>query len=195
MKKLILIFLLILAAILLFLYASYDSGKNDLEGRLAKWEVGINAMGIMLTDFSESSMGGLVKETLEAKSDSASSGGEDVILQMTKVTSAATQKYIDDKKFLLESLFLPTTSPYPGVITNIRECPEEFKPKMQEVQDGAIYVLLAGSRFNYGVCAQDLVEYYSAYGIFDCKEKGIFEVRVFSKTDEAPQNIAQSFEC
>jgi len=195
MKKIILISMLVLGAVLLFRYIPHSFSGDDLEKRLKEWGVGINAVGFTVTDFSESSMGGLAKETLEAKSYLAAAGGEDVILQMTKITTPAPQKYIDDKKFLLESLFLPTTSPYPGVITNIRECPEEFKPKVHYHENGSIYTLFAGARFNYGVCAQDLVEYYSAYGILDCKEKGTFEVRVFSKSEDLPETIAQSFKC
>ena len=55
--------------------------------------------------------------------------------------------------------------------------------------------LFAGARLNYGVCAQDLVEYYSTYGSFECKEKGIFGVRLFSKTEEQLQPFIESFAC
>lgn len=185
---LILVFTLVSAAVLFSGYISYNLNQDDVGGYLQRWNVSINAVGMQLTDFSESHSGGLTKETLEAK-------GRDMVLKMTKVDTNAPKKYIDDKKFLLESLFLPTTSPYPGVITNVRECPEEFKPKVREKEQGIIYTLFAGARFNYGVCAKDLVEYYSLYGIFDCGEKGIFEVRLFSKQEENPGTLVGSFRC
>lgn len=64
--------------------------------------------------------------------------------------------------FLLESLFSPTDSPYPEVLTNVIQCPEECKPKTKETENGIIYTLFAGDRFTYGICAQDLVAYYSS---------------------------------
>ena len=200
MKFFFLIIGFIAAGTLAFQYLIRSDEAKDLGARLANWGVAMNVEGFQLPDFSQTSTGGLEKETLEAesnKSDLANSavGGEDTVLQMTRVRTEAPQKYINDKKFLLESLFLPTTSPYPGTITNVSECPEDFRPREQTHENGSIYTLFAGGRLNYGVCAQDLVEYYSAYGIFDCKEKGIFEVRVFSKNEDLSGTIAQSFTC
>ena len=207
MQKIVPIFIVgIIVAIVWFVYsATRNSIEDNLPKRLDVWGVSINQAGFLLTNFSETSSGGLAKETLEAEFGLAGAQGEKVILKITRVQTAAPQKYIDDKKFLLESLFLPTTSPYPGVITNIRECPNEFKPIVQETQQGTIYTLFAGARFNYGVCAKDLVEYYSMYGIFDClptgdlpqgdKEKGIFEIRLFSKAPEQLQPLIESFAC
>jgi len=187
-KKAILIITLLFAAILLFRLVPQDPNQGGVAERLQKWNVSMHAPDFALVDFIENRSGGVAKATVEAE-------GEDTILKITRIKTDAPQKYIDDKKFLLESLFLPTTSPYPGVITNIRECPEEFKPTVQTMEQGLIYTLFAGPRFNYGVCAQDLVEYYSAYGIFDCKEKGVFEVRVFSKVKENVQPFVGSFTC
>lgn len=189
-KKVVLMVLFVVVTILVFGYIMYRSDGDNLEKHFKEWKVSISTTGFKLTDFSESGSGGLAKEMIEAE-------GKSTVLKMTKIDTVAPQKYIEDKKFLLESLFLPTTSPYPGVITNIRECPEEFKPKVKDTENGTIYMLFAGARFNYGVCAQDLVEYSSIYGIFDCKEKGIFEVRVFSKTKtkEGLQPFIGSFSC
>ena len=196
MKRIILVVIFVLATVLFLHYApgSFETISN-IEKHLVKWKVRIDTGGFLLTNFSESNSGGLARETLEAEFALAGTQGGKVILKMTRIQTAASQKYMDDKKFLLESLFLPTTSPYPGVITNIRECPDEFKPTVEEVEQRIIYTLFAGSRFNYGVCAKDLVEYYSAFGIFDCKEKGIFEVRIFSKTKEQIQPFIGSFSC
>jgi hypothetical protein len=142
----------------------------------------------VFTGFAESKAGGVAKETLEAKEG-------DTILKVTKIKTDAPQKYVNDKKFLLESLFSPTTSPYPGFITNVVVCPEEFKPTMKDAENGTIYTLFAGDRFTYGICAQDLVAYDSVYGVFDCKEKGIFEVQLFAKTKEGLEPRIESFAC
>jgi len=162
--------------------------KEDVAVHLAKWQVGFNSAGFTLTDFSKIGEGTLTKETLEAQDDNT-------ILKMTKTKTNAPAKYVGDKKFLLESLFSPTDSPYPEVITNVIECPEEFKPKVKELEQGTIYTLFAGDRFTYGICAKDLVAYYSSYGIFDCEEKGIFEVQLFAKTKEGLEPRIESFAC
>jgi hypothetical protein len=121
-------------------------------------------------------------------------GDTQIFIDRTKINDH--KKYINDKKFLFESLFLPTTSPYPEVITNIIECPSEFKPKVRNINNGAVYSLFAGERFNYGICVKDLVMYQSEYGIFDCKGKGIFEIRVFSNSNkEKIKQILESFKC
>lgn len=203
MRKIILIFIAVVMTFLLFRFAGLVPSEfegpafpqSGLSERLRKWNVTIDVDDFELTDFSQSSNGGLSKEYVEAEVSPARAEGGKRTLQMTKITTSAPQKYIADKKFLLESLFLPTTSPYPGVITNIRECPKEFTPSEQTHESGTIYTLYAGSRLNYGVCAQDLVQYHSGYGIFDCKDKGVFEVRLFSKTEEGVQQLIQSFSC
>jgi len=187
-RKVLLVLFLAFIAILVFRSASHPLEKEDVAAHLAKWQVSLESAGFTLTDFSKISEGTLTKETLRAE-------GGNMILRMTKIYAAAPQKYIEDKKFLLESLFSPTDSPYPEVITNIIECPEEFKPKVKELEQGTIYTLFAGDRFTYGICAKDLVAYYSSYGIFDCKEKGIFEVQLFAKTKQGLEPRIESFAC
>jgi hypothetical protein len=170
-------------------YSYFNARSNtDVAGRVKKWGVRVDLAQFALADFSREETKTLAKEELAAEL------GETTV-KLTKIETEAPQKYIQDKKFLLESLFAPTASPYPGVITNVIECPEEFKPKVAEVQNGTMYTLFAGERFNYGVCAKDLVAYYSAFGIFDCKEKGVFEIRAFSNDSREPETIVRSFAC
>ena len=188
MKNFILVFVLAVAVILLLLFVPQRAKQGDVAGYLKKWNVSIPAVDFELVTFAESKTGGVAKETLEAKEG-------DTILKMTRVKTEAPQKYIEDKKFLLKSLFSPTDSPYPEVITNVIECPEEFKPKVKELEQGTIYTLFAGDRFTYGICSKDLVAYYSSYGIFDCKEKGIFEVQLFAKTKQELEPAIESFVC
>ena len=178
----ILIFILLVVALLIFL-------NNNLSARLLWWGISLDVSNFKLLSFSKDETRVSKVEKLEAIS-----GTEKVFIDKTEIEDH--KKYIEDKKFLLESLFLPTTSPYPEVITNIIECPDEFKPKVRNVDNGTVYTLYGGERFNYGVCSRDLVKYDSAYGIFDCKDKGIFEVRVFSKDDKKRiKQIIESFKC
>ena len=187
MKKLfgfgILLVGLILIISLIFFY-------QGLSGHLLKWGVNVDISGFKLLSFSKDKTSFSKAEKLEAVSDNDTTR---VFIDRTEINSH--RKYIEDKRFLVNSLFLPTTSPYPEVITNVIECPNEFKPKEKVIGNGVVYTLFAGERFNYGICSQDLIKYQSVYGIFDCKDKGIFEIRIFSTDDKKIEEIIQSFKC
>ena len=159
-----------------------------ISGHLSRWRISLNLSEFKLSSFTKDKISTSKVEKLEAIS-----GTTKVFIDKTEIEDH--KKYIEDKKFLLESLFLPTTSPYPEVITNIIECPDEFKPRVRETNNGVVYTLFAGERFNYGVCSHDLVKYHSGYGIFDCKDKGIFEIRVFSDGNNEIERIMNSFKC
>lgn len=181
----ILIFLCILLLLAVYIfYLKEDKAAQYPE----KWGISVNLEGFSFKDFSSDEAEGITREMLDMQR-------EDALVKITRTKTASPQKYIEDRGFLFNSMFLPTTSPYPGMITNVIECPEEFLPGMKEVESGTIYTLFAGDRFNYGVCASDMIAYFSAYGIFDCRGKGIFEVRVFSENEEEVENIINSFHC
>ncbi len=182
-KKLLVFILLIFLVILGIMFRS-----SNLESRLKGWGISLDIYNFKLLSFTKDKTSFSKVEKLEG------------IFSETKLFIDKTEiedhkKFINDKKFLLESLFLPTTSPYPEVITNIIECPDEFKPKVKMVYNGTIYSLFAGERFNYGICAKDLVKYYSEYGIFDCGTKGVFEIRLFSDDNNKIESIMRSFKC
>ena len=108
------------------------------------------------------------------------------------------ERFVADRSHLLESLFEPTTSPYPEVITNVIVCPSQFKPTKETVPNGVMYRLFAGERLNYGVCDASLVYYNSTYGIFNCGAKGVFELQAFNllrASDAGRQEWVTSFHC
>lgn len=179
--------ILVLFVIFILVVSLIVYGRS-LSGRIYGWGISLNLSGFELKNFSKDKTSFSSVDKLEALNDTVR-----VFIDRTKISDH--KKYIDDRKFLLESLFLPTTSPYPEVITNIIECPNEFKPKEENVSNGVIYTIFAGERFNYGVCAKDLVKYNSKFGIFDCKEKGIFEIRIFSDGHNKIERIINSFKC
>lgn len=153
------------------------------------WRVGLDVSSFRLLSFSRETTITSKVERLEAVSGTTQ-------LKIDKINIEDHKKYIKDKQFVLESLFLPITSPYPEVITNIVECPDEFKPKVRKTNNGWVYTLFANERLSFGVCSKDLIKYDSEYGIFDCKNKGIFEIRVFSDDDkERIKQIIESFKC
>lgn len=178
---------LVLFLISLWLLIFY-LGQDKLTRSLSFWRVSIKLNNFsFVSKSSEKSVFSKI-EQLEAKKDQT-------IVKLTKTEVEDHKKFIEDRKFLLDSLFLPTNSPYPEVITNTLECSNEFKPTVDTISDGVIYTLFAGERLNYGICSSDLIKYFSSYGIFDCKDKGVFEVRVYSKENGEPKTIIQSFRC
>lgn len=174
--------------LMLFIVVSLMLFSKSLSGRIAWWGIDLDVSGLRLVSFSKDQTSFSEVEKLEAVS-----GTTKIFIDRTEIEDH--KKYIEDKKFLLTSLFEPTTSPYPEVITNTIECASEFKPKARNVGNDIVFTLFAGERYNYGVCALDLVKYQSLYGIFDCKDKGIFEIRIFSTFREILKRIIGSFKC
>ncbi len=148
----------------------------------------MNISRFKLINFSNEKNRTSLSQTLEVKKD-------DIIIKLTKTVIDDHQKIISDRKFLLNLLFMPTISPYPQEITQVIECPKEFKPKSEIIKDGEVFTLFAGERFNFGICSQDLVKYSAVYGIFDCGEKGVFEIWLYGKNENDLTALAKSFSC
>ena len=166
-KKLFVLILLIFLVILWLMFRS-----SNLESRLKGWGISLDTSSFSLVSLDKDERIVSKVEKLEAVF-----GTTKVFIDRIEIEDH--RKYIEDKKFLLESLFLPTTSPYPEVITNIIECPSEFKPKVRATNNGVVYALFANERLSFGVCSKDLVKYYSEYGIFDCGAKGVLKFAYF----------------
>lgn len=184
MKKIIILAAFLIGSIILInLFL-----KNTLQGRLWSFGITINLSGFKLTNFTKDETRIIKSQALEARKD-------DVFIKITKSVTENHQKLIDDRIYLLNSLFVPTTSPYPEVITNIIECPYEFKPKAEKVTHGTIFTLFAGERYNFGICTYDLIKYKAIYGIFDCDKKGVFEVILFGQNADNLNSTVKSFYC
>lgn len=184
MSKKILLIALLIISLTGFLLINNDPLKNHLNSWKIKMDLGEAKLVNTTTDKTRTYQ----TDTLEAK-------GGDMTIKIAKTETEDHQKFIHDRKFSLNSLFIPTTSPYPEVITNIIECDGEFKPKSQRLGKGEIFTLFAGERFNFGICTSDLVKYSAIYGIFDCGQKGIIEIWLFRKGGENLQPLAKTFSC
>ena len=187
MKKYLIVLVVIFLLVSISFYGTSIFNKDSIEKYVKDWQISIDVSGFVFEDFFNEKTKFFEKGKLEAKR-----GG--TIIRITKVATGSPRKYVEDKKFLLESLFSQTAAPYPGVITNVIECPEEFKPKIVTIQNGTIYTLFAGERFTYGICTQDLIAYYSAYGIFECGSN-VFEVSIFSEKEQEIEHVVESFRC
>ena len=174
--------------LLLLIGIFFVQRNTTLQGRLQEWGIRMDLPGFQMTNFSTEKTKAVQEENLEARK------GE-VIVRLTKSTVENNKKLIDDRVYLLESLFVPTTSPYPEVLSNNITCPEEFRPREEKVENGSVFTLFAGERFNFGICSQDLVKYKAVYGIFDCGDKGVFEVKLFGQNLSEMKTTAASFSC
>jgi hypothetical protein len=183
MKKLF--FIIVLLGVFIYFVINFFSSA---EGKLFIWGIDLDIAGFELNSKTQQSNKSAQRESLELKLDNS-------MIRIQKNIVEDGKKLIGDRISVLNSLFTPTTSPYPEVITNTIECSGEFKPKEKDVKYGKIFTLFAGDRYNYGVCVKDLIKYNSQYGIFDCKEKGIFEILIFSRDNKKIDQIMQSFSC
>ena len=93
--------------------------------------------------------------------------------------------YISDKIVLINSLFREINSPYPGQLSNRIECPEEFKPLKISNYPFDYYVIYASSRYTYGVCSSELIEYRGIlYFLYCDKPKNLYQIKLFIPIDQ-----------
>lgn len=93
-------------------------------------------------------------------------------------------RYIEERKDMIESLYKRIPSPYPGMISKVIECSDEFKPKVVyleiEEKNTPVYILYSTPRFTYGACVEDLIKYRGALTfIYREKEKTLYRIDLF----------------
>lgn len=93
-------------------------------------------------------------------------------------------RYIDEKKYVIGSLYKRIPSAYPGMISNIIECPDKFKPEVVvleiENKDVEVYILYSTSRCTYGACVDELIKYRGVLVfIYSESKKTLYQVEIF----------------
>jgi hypothetical protein len=101
------------------------------------------------------------------------------------ISDSMSSIMIDDKKFLIENLFITQPSPYPDAVSNQVECPARLKPAPFDSIYGNIRIfsfrLYANDRYVYGECTDDVIIYTSAYILaYNIKEKTLTEIKYFT---------------
>jgi len=126
------------------------------------------------------------------------------IRRFSNVDRKTSESYVKDRFLELNSLFTSVSSPYFGVITQTIECPDEFKPKINEAITSdqnkvTYYILYANERFTYGICSKDLVKYKTLFTFIYCSDKkDLYQFEIFSLPDEPDGNLVKiisSFKC
>jgi len=120
-----------------------------------------------------------------SKTAFASKNSEVLKIEIIKDLDAdEAEKYVRDRKFLINSIFEPVASPYPEAITNIIDCPDKFKPEIKKIKidnfETAYYNIFATDRLTYGACSDDLIAYQTILTWVYCKKnENLFQIELF----------------
>ena len=107
--------------------------------------------------------------------------------------------YFNDKKLYIESNYVKSLSPYPEVITNSIECPEEFKPKLTEYESEEMkllaYDFLTNDRFTYGVCSDDLTTHKAqSISVYCIKSKELYNMELSVPINGSENNLNMKYD-
>jgi len=127
---------------------------------------------------------------IEAKKDS-------IIIRIKSIKSIgkeASEEYKNYQLKMINSVFEPIKSPYPGRITREIVCPEELKPIEVNTADfnSAYYLLYSTDRHSYGACSWDSVKYRVIFLFRYCeKNKELYQVELFIPIGEFNDNYTK----
>ena len=95
------------------------------------------------------------------------------------------EKHFEKMGLLLDNLYQPHGSPYPGQVTKTIACPAELMPralpaKIEAAMRSRGFLLMANSREVFGACDAGSVHYQAAYVLVGCKEQNVtYEIKLF----------------
>jgi|GEM_PF-2078580 len=108
-----------------------------------------------------------------------------VVKTYTQITDSTAKSIVADKRFLIENLFKTQPSPYPDVVSNSVNCPDQFRPVPHDTANASMwrfaYTIYANDRFIFGECSDEAIFYSAAYiFIYNHKEKILNEIKYFT---------------
>jgi len=193
MKRLLIIFALFPA--LAFAYIFFAPKSAEAPASLT--ERGFSMKD--LSSFTITDEFGSDAESEEARIFAASQDARLRIKVISHATSDAAKKYAAGQSLLLLSQYDPRLPPYPEFLTNQTGCDARFMPVRKNAGSGTYYLLNSDMRFNYGLCADELIHYKAGFGIFYCPEiKKIVQIEYFIGKDrsfDAIDTFMRSFAC
>ena len=131
-------------------------------------------------------------------------GGDSVFITAYKgLEGDHARNFFNDKRLLMDSLYMVARSPYPGLLTSNDECPKEFQPVIHKVENDEMTVLgyevSANKRFVFGGCTNETSELAAAYILVHCHELNmVAEVRFFTPAESlslTPRAVIDSVGC
>lgn len=187
-KRIIMLALSMIAisAILCVLYVK--NANHDLSRQLYK--NGVNIIGVENFKISDAS-----DDSILAERD-----GEIIKIKIIpEETKKLADNYINKEIALFQGIFEPHLPPYPEFLTKEASCAEKYKPIASESRYGKSFIVYAGDRLGYGVCADDLVKYRASLGYFYCENSNkAFKVEYFTDkgvSDKKLTDFNNSFVC
>ncbi len=103
---------------------------------------------------------------------------------INNINSQEARKYAEERQNIVKALYQRIPSPYPGMISNVIECPDELKPEIVSLDiEGKIvsaYILYSTPRFTYGAGVEELIKYRGVLMfIYGDKVRTLYRVEIF----------------
>src|SRR3989344_5477243 len=185
--------IIIFLAILLFFIANYNN-KNTLQEYMDNSDVSWEDAGNLIVNKS-------LSQITENKAVLISESNNKIIRLeiINDIDKETAEKHIANKKYIIDSLFLDISAPYPDAITTTLECPEQFKPKIREIKidnfDMDYYEIFATERLTYGACSDDLINYKAILTWVYCKNtKNLLQIELFVPKAEFKEDHIDLFD-
>jgi len=130
--------------------------------------------------------------------------GEQILLVREQTLGSSEEaRFIEDREFLIASLYKTRRTPYPGEITATNECREDQLPKRYSppgtVKTQVAFELWANNRLMYGQCTEEGRALRSIYVVLTCPQRKLgIEVKIFAPAKTQlpdPQKFVQDFQC
>lgn len=147
----------------------------------------------------------LQEEHLDADLNSYrfTSGEQILLVREQTLGSSEEVRFIEDREFLIASLYKTRRTPYPGEVTATNECREDQLPKRYSLPETAktqvAFELWANDRLMYGQCTEEGRAFRSIYVVLICPQLKLgFEVKIFAPAKAQlpdPKKFAQDFQC
>ena len=96
------------------------------------------------------------------------------------IDSQQASLLIKTKANKFEQLFQNDMAPYPGEVSKVTTCNEEYKPKSVLVNGNLFYKAYLNSRNQFGSCIEEQLPYRGVIGYIYCsKEKYLYQIEYF----------------
>ena len=103
---------------------------------------------------------------------------------INNIDTGSARRHIEERNFVINSLYTSVPSPYPGMISNTIDCPKAFRPRQREVEVAGekfdVLLLSSTSRYTYGACIDDLIAYRGALTfVYNHKRRALYRIDLF----------------
>ncbi len=113
---------------------------------------------------------------------------------INNIDAGPARRHIEERYFVINSLYTSVPSPYPGMISNTIDCPKAFRPRQRVIEVAGeksdVLLLSSTSRYTYGACVDDLIAYRGALTfVYNHKRRALYRIDLF-----VPKKVFQESE-